>query len=119
MAARALPARAPASTVLPSSARVLGQISPPIGIITGNPSTGGAVGAFRNAPAPVRALLGGPLGLLLGADLDLGELALRIGALVVGVALIIAGGFLVVKEAEGSALGRGIAAAAATAKGAA
>jgi hypothetical protein len=108
MATRALPARVSATTVLPSSS----------GIITGNPASGGVVGAARDAPAIVRAGLVGPLGLLLGADMDLGELALRIAAAVVGVALIIAGGFMLVQQAKGSAIGKGIAEGVSSAKGA-
>jgi hypothetical protein len=60
---------------------------------------------IRDAPAPVRAALLGPLGLLIGADLDLVDVALRIGAGVIGVALLIAGGFLIVKEQQAGLIG--------------
>jgi hypothetical protein len=47
----------------------------------------------------------GPLGMLIGADLDLVDVALRIGAGVIGVALLIAGGFLIVKEQQAGLIG--------------
>lgn len=114
MARRALPYRSVRPTSLPASTRVLGtsgNILDP-GRIVGPIVTGRGAGKnpadFGNLPAPVRAAIGGPLGLLIGADLDFGDIALRIGAAVIGVAFVIAGGFLIVKETQASAVGKAV-----------
>lgn len=112
MTRRALPYRAVRPTTLPASTRVLGtsgNILDPGGIV-GPIVTGRGAGKnpadFGKLPAPVRAAIGGPLGLLVGADLDFGDIALRIGAAVIGVAFVIAGGFLIVKETQASTIAK-------------
>lgn len=119
MARRALPYRSIRPTSLPASTRVLGtssNILPPTVGIVGKGITGQTAGKnpaeFGKLPPAVRAAIGGPLGLLIGADLDFGDIALRIGAAVIGVAFVIAGGFLIVKESQGTAIGKAIGAGA-------
>jgi len=101
-----LPYSAQSAKALPAS--TVSGIFPPIGIV-GKGITGQTAGKnpaeFAKLPPAVKAGLLGPLGLLIGADLDLVDVALRLGAGVIGVALVIAGGFLIVKEQQAGLIG--------------
>jgi len=98
-----LPFSAQRATALPAS-QVGGIINP---IIIGPPiGAPGRPGSDASRTAAIASL--GPLGLLIGADLDFVDVALRIGAGIIGVAFIVAGGFLLVKEYETSTIAKAV-----------
>lgn len=110
--ARRLPYSAQSARFLPASQRPLGTVGNILdpGGIVGPIVTGRGAGKnpadFADLPPAVKAGLLGPLGLLIGADLDITDLILRIGAAAIGVAFLIAGGFLIVKETQATTIAK-------------